>query len=243
MMGMCQCFFTGRYSEIVGPRTSIGRSPIMRGLEPGEVISTAEQGEHSVYDEPRTHLHRQPLERPARRGQGRAAWLAPHDAVSARGDGARESARARRRDFFLYIDEFHNFTTDAFASILAEARKYRLCLSLSHQYIDQLPLPVRQAVLGNVGTLVSFRIGNTDAEVLSREFGETFPPANFVDIDRYEVLVRLMENGANPAPFRARTLAPVEQRIGKRETFIARSREKYATRRSNVDAKIKRWSF
>ena len=146
-----------------------------------------------------------------------------------------------RRDFFLYIDEFHNFTTDAFASILAEARKYRLCLSLSHQYIDQLPLPVRQAVLGNVGTLVSFRIGNTDAEVLSREFGETFPPANFVDLDRYEVLVKLMENGANPEPFRARTLAPIEHRVGKREKLIARSREKYAALRADVEAKIERW--
>ena len=135
----------------------------------------------------------------------------------------------------------HNFTTDAFATILAEARKYRLCLSLSHQYIDQLPLPVRQAVLGNVGTLVSFRIGNTDAEVLSREFDETFPPANFVDLDRYEVLVKLMENGANPEPFRARTLAPIEQRVGKREKLIARSREKYAASRAEVEAKIERW--
>ncbi len=146
-----------------------------------------------------------------------------------------------RRDFFLYIDEFHNFTTDAFAPILAEARKYRLCLSLSHQYIDQLPLPARQAVLGNVGSLVSFRIGNTDAEVLSREFGETFPPANFVDLARYEVLVKLMENGANLEPFRARTLAPIEHRFGKREKFIARSREKYAASRANVEAKIERW--
>ena len=146
-----------------------------------------------------------------------------------------------RRDFFLYIDEFHNFTTDAFATILAEARKYRLCLSLSHQYIDQLPLPVRQAVLGNVGTFVSFRIGNTVAEVLAREFGETFPPTNFVDLDRYEVLVKLMQNGANLEPFRARTLAPIEHRVGKREKLIARSREKYAASRVEVEAKIERW--
>lgn len=146
-----------------------------------------------------------------------------------------------RRDFFLCIDEFHNFTTDAFATILAEARKYRLCLALSHQYIDQIPLPVRQAVLGNVGTLVSFRIGNTDAEVLAREFGETFAASDFVDLARYEALVKLMENGANPEPFRARTLAPIEHHVGKREKLIARSREKYAATRAKVEAKIERW--
>ena len=88
---------------------------------------------------------------------------------------------AERRDFFLFIEEFHNLTTDSFATILAEARKYPLCLALSHQYIDQLPFPVRQAVLGNVGSLLAFRIGNTDAEVISREFGDDFPPNNFVD--------------------------------------------------------------
>jgi hypothetical protein len=70
---------------------------------------------------------------------------------------------SERRDFYLFIDEFQNFSTDAFASILAEARKYRLCLTLSHQYIDQLPEPIRQAVFGNVGTLVAFRMGYTDA--------------------------------------------------------------------------------
>ena len=70
-----------------------------------------------------------------------------------------------RRDFYLFIDEFQNFTTDSFEAILAEARKYRLCLTLSHQYVDQIPLPIRQAVFGNVGTLFSFRVGNTKAEV------------------------------------------------------------------------------
>jgi hypothetical protein len=146
-----------------------------------------------------------------------------------------------RRDFFLFIDEFQNFSTDAFADILAEARKYRLCLALSHQYVDQVPVPLRQAVLGNVGTLVSFRVGNTDAEVLAREFGHTFSPSNFVDLARYEVLVKLMENGANLQPFRAQTLAPLHLRVGRREKLIARSREKYSASRSNVEAKIERW--
>ena len=90
---------------------------------------------------------------------------------------------SQRKDFHLFIDEFQNFTTDAFVSILAEARKYRLCLTLSHQYTDQLPLCVRQAVFGNVGTLISFRIGHTDAEILHKEFGMVFanPPFNMSD--------------------------------------------------------------
>ena len=148
---------------------------------------------------------------------------------------------SERRDFFLFIDEFRNFTTDSFATILAEARKYRLCLSLSHQYIDQLPLAVRQAVLGNVGSLLAFRIGHTDAEVISREFGDDFPPNKNVDLPRYEVLVKIMENGTTLVPFRASTLPAIESRVGRREKLIARSREKYAASRSDVEAKLNRW--
>src|SRR5207244_7720776 len=94
-----------------------------------------------------------------------------------------------RRDFYLFIDEFQNFSTDVFASILAEARKYRLCLILSHQYIDQLSLPVRQAVFGNVGTPIAFRIGHTDAEVMEKEFGNEFPASTLADLGRYEAVV------------------------------------------------------
>jgi len=83
-------------------------------------------------------------------------------------------------------------------------------------------------MLGNVGTLVSFRIGHTDAEVLAREFGEFFPPPNFVDLDRYAVLGKLIQDGANLQPFRARTLAPIERRVGKRAKLIARSPAKSA---------------
>jgi hypothetical protein len=89
---------------------------------------------------------------------------------------------AERRPFYLYIDEFHNFSTEAFASILAEARKYRLCLTLSHQYIDQLSLPVRQAVFGNVGTLIAFRVGYADAEIMEKEFGNEIIAKQFVDL-------------------------------------------------------------
>jgi hypothetical protein len=128
---------------------------------------------------------------------------------------------SERRDFYLFIDEFQNFSTDAFASILAEARKYRLCLTLSHQYIDQLPVPIRQAVFGNVGTLIAFRIGHTDAEVMENEFGKTFLPSTLSDLNRYEAVVKLLENGTNATPFRAKMLPPLENKIGKKDKLIA----------------------
>jgi hypothetical protein len=146
-----------------------------------------------------------------------------------------------RRDFYLFIDEFQNFSTDAFASILAEARKYRLCLTLSHQYIDQLPLPIRQAVFGNVGTLIAFRIGNTDAEVMEKEFGKTIPASSLADLNRFEAVVKLLENGTNLEPFRAKMLAPLENRNGRKGKLIARSRERFATLRARIEDKLQRW--
>jgi energy-coupling factor transporter ATP-binding protein EcfA2 len=147
-----------------------------------------------------------------------------------------------RPDFYLFIDEFHNFSTDAFASILAEARKYRLCLTLAHQYIDQLSLPIRQAVFGNVGTLIVFRIGYADAETVEKEFGRTFPASAFADLERHEIVVKLLQDGANREPFRAKTLAPLENRIGRREKLIARSRERFATPRKVVEQKLNAWT-
>lgn len=146
-----------------------------------------------------------------------------------------------RRDFYLFIDEFQNFSTDAFAAILAEARKYRLCLGLSHQYVDQLSLPVRQAVFGNVGTLVAFRVGHTDAEVLGREFGEEFAAQQLVDLDRFELVVKLLEDGTNKTPFRAWSRPPLARYHGRRERLIARSRERFATPRAVVEEKLERW--
>ena len=148
---------------------------------------------------------------------------------------------SERQDFFLFIDEFQNFTTDAFASILSEARKYRLCLTLSHQYVEQLPLSIQQAVFGNVATLVAFRVGHVDADALAKEFGECYSPEQFVDLNQYEVFVRGIQNGKPIPPFRAVTLPPIENPIGRREKLIARSQEKYAARRSSIEAKLNRW--
>ena len=145
-----------------------------------------------------------------------------------------------RRDFYLFIDEFQNFTTDSFAAILAEARKYRLCLTLSHQYVDQIPLPIRQAVFGNVGTLFSFRVGNTDAEVLQKEFANTFIAQQFVDLERFNVFSKILENGTNKEPFRGTTLQPVDLSRGRAVAHIKNSRLKFATPRAEVEQKLNR---
>lgn len=146
-----------------------------------------------------------------------------------------------RRDFYLFIDEFQNFSTDAFASILAEARKYRLCLVLSHQYIDQVPLPIRQAVFGNVGTLISFRVGYADADALHQEFGKTFIAQQFVDLDKFEVLARVLEAGVNKEPFRAKSLAPAGRPLFRPATMVTRSRERFADRRHHVEDRLNLW--
>jgi hypothetical protein len=148
---------------------------------------------------------------------------------------------AERRDFYLFIDEFQNFSTDAFASILAEARKYRLCLTLSHQYIDQLPDTIRQAVFGNVGTLVAFRMGYSDAEAMAKEFNNTIPVTSLTDLERYEAVVKLLVEGANREPFRAKTLPPLEYFFGRRDKLIRLSRQRFAMPRWKIDGKLRRW--
>jgi len=146
-----------------------------------------------------------------------------------------------RRPFYLFIDEFQSFSTDSFVSILAEARKYGLSLVLSHQYVDQVPLPIRQAVFGNVGTLVSFRIGFDDAEVLQAEFGDTYPADYFVDLDAYRVMVRLTDGGRVRDPFQSSTLPPMDTYNGIRHQLLGRSQERFTELRGGVERKLGRW--
>jgi hypothetical protein len=152
-----------------------------------------------------------------------------------------DMSEEQRRDFHLYIDEFQNFTTDSLAVALAEARKYRLSLTLAHQYLDQLTPETRAAVFGNVGTLIAFRVGHTDAEVLAGEFGQAFSAEQFADLDQHEVFVRTLHHGIPREPFRARTHPPISNRHSRRHRLIARSREKYATPRACVESKLNRW--
>src|SRR5680860_16378 len=148
-----------------------------------------------------------------------------------------------RHDFYLYIDEFQNFSTDSFANILSEARKYRLNLILAHQYIEQLSEKVKPAVFGNVGTLVVFRVGAADAEELVKEFTPTFTEEDIVNLPKYEMYLKLMIDGIASSPFSAIGLPPLraDERTNNMEKVINNSREKYASDRESVEERIMRW--
>lgn len=146
-----------------------------------------------------------------------------------------------RVDFFLFLDEFQNFSTDSFASLLSEARKFRLNLTLSHQYIAQLSLPVQKAVLGNVGTLICFKIGYSDAVVLGNELGNDFPPTRFVEQDRFQVIVRLLNQGSTEAPFRGRTRPPRPPIRTRTDKLICHSRMRFTTPRNVIERKLTNW--
>jgi hypothetical protein len=146
-----------------------------------------------------------------------------------------------RRDFFLYVDEFQSFTSDSFVSILSEARKYRLCLTLSHQYVGQLRPEIRDAVLGNAGSMIAFRVGHSDAKLIEESFGETYPASQFTSLNHGEVYAKLLTNGEDREAVLGRTMPPSGTRYGRREAIIRRSREKYATRREVVEERVKRW--
>lgn len=144
----------------------------------------------------------------------------------------------KRRDFYLYVDEFQNFATEAFCNILSEARKYRLSLTLGNQYLAQLDemtpngrsTMVRDAVFGNVGTIVSFRIGAEDAEYMEKEFTPEFLAADFVNLGKYNVYLKLMIDGLSGRPFSAETLPPASKSAESyREKIIKVSRERYGT--------------
>ncbi len=148
-----------------------------------------------------------------------------------------------RRDFYLYVDEFQNFATDSFADILSEARKYHLCLNIAHQYVEQLGEVVQPAVFGNVGTMITFRIGAADAEFLEKEFAPHILPEDLINLPKFEYYTKLMIDGVSSEPFSARGLPPIFRgSMGNEEKVIKVSRERYAKPREIVEDKIKRWS-
>jgi hypothetical protein len=152
-----------------------------------------------------------------------------------------DTPEENRRDFHLYIDEFHNFSTDSFASILSEARKYRLCLTLAHQYTAQLDPTIRDAVFGNVGSLISFRVGDFDAETLERAFGNSYTADQFTGLGNFEVVAKLLDQGQSRESFRGVTLPPSGKTYGTRANITERSRQRYAKPRVAIDRKIERW--
>jgi len=144
----------------------------------------------------------------------------------------------QRKDFYLYIDEFHNFTTDSIATILSEARKYRLCLNITHQFIAQLPENIRDAVFGNVGSMACFRIGADDAEFITKQYAPIFNGQDLISIENYNAYMKLMIHGAISKPFNLKTY-PVTK--GNLEIALAvkeLSRLKYGKPRELVEKNI-----
>lgn len=148
-----------------------------------------------------------------------------------------------RRDFYLYVDEFQNFATASFANILSEARKYRLNLIVAHQYIEQLDEDyVRPAVFGNVGTMIYFRVGASDATFLEQEIAPRFLPEDLVNLTKFEVYIKLMIDGVASEVFSANTLPPINKRTSSTERVVKVSRERYAQPRAAIEDKIMRWA-
>jgi hypothetical protein len=152
-----------------------------------------------------------------------------------------------RPDFYLYVDEFQNYATDSFANILSEARKYRLNLILVHQYISQLvskdSTKVKDAIFGNVGTIVAFRVGAEDAELLEKEFAPEFSANDLVNLPKFNFYIKLMIDGVASRAFSATNLPPPKPPSRSyREEIIRISRERYCTPRDFVEKMIREWS-
>ena len=132
-----------------------------------------------------------------------------------------------RRDFYLYVDEFQNFATTSFIKILSEARKYRLSLMMANQYMAQIPIDVQKAILGNAGTIASFTIGAEDARIIMKEFGDVFTDKDLVNLENYQIALRLMVDSLSGRAFLAKTL-PLPASINQnREKVIRVSRERW----------------
>lgn len=144
--------------------------------------------------------------------------------------------------FYLYVDEFQSFANKSFSDILSEARKYKLTLTLAHQYIEQMEEEVIAAVFGNIGTMATFRVGARDAEFLEKEFAPQFTAEDLVNLGIYQIYLKLMIDGISSPPFSATTLPPIER--GKesfKKEVIETSRAQFAAPRMAVEEKIQNW--
>lgn len=144
----------------------------------------------------------------------------------------------KRPDCFLYVDEFQNFATEAFAVILSEARKYNLGLTMAHQYITQLPEELRDAIFGNAGTLISFRVGGADADVLVKEFEPVFTTNDLLNLEKFNIYIKLLVDGIAAPAFSAKTLPPVQKLTGNVEKVVEHSHATYSSARADVEEMI-----
>ena len=156
--------------------------------------------------------------------------------------GRADIPEEQRREFHIYVDEFQNFATDSFATILSEARKYRLSLTLANQYLAQMNEQTESALFGNVGTLLAFQVGARDAEVIAEQLGGEVTPQDLMTLPRYQAYARLLIDGQPSRPFSMRTLAPqTTKNDHKRAEIIRRfSRQRYARPAATVESEIRR---
>lgn len=151
------------------------------------------------------------------------------------------SDKKQMPDFYLYVDEFQNIATKTFAAILSEARKYRLCLTVTNQYIQQIAEDIRPAIFGNVGTLLSFRVGFEDATIISSEFGEVVSANDLIGLSNWNAYVRMLIEGNVSSPFNIQTLLPSHWPNPKAaKEIIELSRRRYGRRRTDVEEEIKK---
>jgi hypothetical protein len=147
--------------------------------------------------------------------------------------------RERRRNFYLYVDEFHNLATANFSTMLSEARKFRLSLILANQFIAQVPDQIRAAIMGNVGTAITFRIGREDAEVLARTFAPTPTETDLVRLPNFHAYATTLCDGEATRPFSLRIERP--SHAGSDEVaqeVVSRSRAKYSRAREEVEGEV-----
>jgi hypothetical protein len=145
-------------------------------------------------------------------------------------------------NFYLYVDEFQSFANKSFADILSEARKYKLGLNITHQYIEQMAEEVRAAVFGNVGTMIAFRVGSYDAEILEKEFAPVFTMEDIVNLGFVQIYLKLMIDGVASQPFSATTLPPFPKpEISFRDEVMKTSRQTFTRPKEEVEKVIKEW--
>lgn len=140
-----------------------------------------------------------------------------------------------RKPFFLFVDEAHSFMSQSFADILSEARKYKLSLFLAHQYVEQLHEKIRSAIFGNVGTMISFRVGAVDAEYIAREFHPVFNEFDIINLPRYSMYLKLMIDGETSQPFSAFTVPLRSANDSNKMKIISNSRSKYGSKNLFVE--------
>jgi hypothetical protein len=144
--------------------------------------------------------------------------------------------------FYFMVDEFQTFANESFANILSEARKYKLALTVAHQYIEQMTDEISAAVFGNVGTMIAFRVGPHDAETFEKEFYPQFTKEDLINQGARQIYLRLMIDGAGSKPFSANTLPPIPELTQSfKDIIIDRSREKFAQPRDRVEYALKNW--